>query len=56
MGAECTSYAKHFCQKIGFGRILDLPRKPNLLMLFLIIMYWNPKTSRLVHTPWDCAP
>ena len=37
----------------GFGRILDLPQKPNLLLLFSTIAYWKPKTSQLVLTPWD---
>ena len=45
-------------KKIGFGRILDLPGKPNFLLLFftMIITYWKPETSQLVHTPWDHEP
>ena len=36
-------------KKAGFCTILDLPWKPNLLLLFSTITYWNPETRQLVH-------
>ena len=41
-------------KKIGFGRILDLPCKPNLLLLFVTITsVLEAQDKPLVHTPWD---